>query len=136
MPARYSPATAETLARMAQTLSIPPAELAAAGRQDAADILLASQQHQSLGRRLAQVPGLGDLRWLPEPTANASELLPAIAAALDQIESADLPNPAKHDLTTMLVANLTHDIARRHHELLIILRLATGHPAAKQHPTS
>lgn len=132
-------ATAETLARMARTIGIAPDELAAAGRQDAADILLASEQRQSLGRRLSRVPGIGQIGW-PERTTEINELLPAIAAALDQIETSELPAPAKRDLTSMLVSNLTHDVARRHHELRLLLRLATSHtratyPATTHQPT-
>lgn len=122
-------AIAETLARMAQTIGISPDDLAAAGRQDAAAILLADEQRQSLGRRLSRVPGVGDIGW-PEHTAEINELLPAIAAALDQIETSDLPTPAKRDLTSMLVSNLTHDVARRRYELQLLLRIATSNTEA------
>lgn len=118
-------ATAETLARMAQTIGVTPDELAAAGRQDASSILLASENHASMTRRLSAVPGLGASGWPAEMSKQPAELLPAMTAALDEIEASDLPAPAKRDLTAMFVSNLTHDVARRRAELQLILRIAT-----------
>lgn len=117
-------ATAETLARMAQTVGVTADELAAAGRQDAADVLHASRQQRSLFRRLAVVPGIGAIDWLPERATQITELLPAIAASLDAVDASSLPEAARRDLTSLFIDNLTHDAARRHSELLLILRMA------------
>jgi len=49
-----------------------------------------------------------------------------IAAGLDAIERSDLPRPARRELTGMFVDNLVRDAARRHGELLLVLRLASA----------
>ena len=117
-------ATAETLARMAQAVGVSDVELAAAGREDAAQQLRTADRQRGLRDRLAAVPGLGALSrdlWLDTV---GEELLPIIAAGLDAIEQSDLPATAKRDLTSMFVENLVHDAGRRHAELTLILRLA------------
>jgi len=76
-------------------------------------------------QRLTAIPGLGPLGTEALTNADDQELLPLIAAGLDAIEQSDLPKAAKRDLTAMLIDNLVHDAARRHSELLLILRIAT-----------
>jgi transcriptional regulator with XRE-family HTH domain len=116
-------ATAGTLARMAQVAGVSADDLAAAGREDAADELRALGQRQDMRHRLAAVPGLaaiGDLL----PSAGSEELMPLIAAGLDEIERSDLPRNAKRELASFFVANLIHDATRRRSELQLLLRLA------------
>jgi hypothetical protein len=60
----------------------------------------------------------------PAPTARSCS--PLIAESLDAIEHSDLPKGTKQELTSMLVDNLIYDAARRHAELLLMLRIATG----------
>lgn len=118
-------ATPETLARMAQVAGVSADDLAAAGRADAADELRALGQQRELRHRLAAVPGLGAIGELL-PSAGSAELLPLIAAGLDEIERSDLPMNAKCELASFFVANLIHDATRRHSELLLMLRLAAS----------
>lgn len=124
-------ATAETLARMAQAVGVSDVELAAAGREDAAQQLRTADRQRGLRDRLADVPGLGALsRDLWRDDAD-EELLPIIAAGLDAIEQSELAPAAKRDLTSMFVENLAHDADRRCAELTLILRLAE-----RRNPTS
>lgn len=119
-------ATAETLARMAQVVGVSDVELAAAGREDAAQQLRNADRQRALRDRLADVPGLGALSRDLWGDAAGEELLPIVAASLDAIEQSSLPPTAKRDLTSMFVENLAHDVGRRYAELTLILRLA-GH---------
>jgi len=119
-------ATAETLARMARTIGMSPEELAAAGRQDAAQALSALEQDHGLRQRITAIPGLGAIITAPLAAADGQELLPLIASGLDAIERSDLPKATRRELTAMFVDNLLHDAARRRTELLLILRLATS----------
>jgi|HubBroStandDraft_1064217.scaffolds.fasta_scaffold162967_1 transcriptional regulator with XRE-family HTH domain len=123
-------ATAETLARMAQAVGTTASDLAAAGRQDAANLLANLDHQQELSRRLAAIPGVGVAATHLLPTAELTELLPAIAASLGRIDASSLPEAAKRDLTGWLVSNLINDVARRHTELLLLLRIATGTTAS------
>lgn len=116
-------ATAETLARMAQVVGVSANDLAATGREDAADELRALSQRQDMRHRLAAVPGLGAIGDLLN-RACSEELMPVIAAGLDEIERSDLPKNAKRELTSFFVANLIHDATRRRSELQLLLRLA------------
>jgi transcriptional regulator with XRE-family HTH domain len=122
-------ATPETLAKMAQVAGVSADDLAAAGRADAAAELRALGQQRDLRHRLATVPGLGAIGDLL-PSAAGEELLPSIAAGLDEIEHSDLPLNAKRELADFFVANLIHDATRRRSELLLVLRLA----AARRQP--
>lgn len=119
-------ATAETLARMAHVVSVSADDLAAAGREDAADQLRTLDREGTMRQRLAAIPGLGPIGTQALTSADGQELLPLIASGLDAIENSDLPGPGKRDLTAMFVGNLIHDTARRHSELLLILRIATN----------
>lgn len=124
-------ATAETLARMARAVGATAGELAAAGRQDAAQALAAAEHDQGMRRRIAAIPGLGAAITLPPPAADGQELLPLIASGLDAIDRSGLPKAARRELTAMFAGNLVHDAAWRHAELLLILRLAsTANPTA------
>jgi hypothetical protein len=118
-------ATAMTLALMAQTVGISTGELETAGRSDAARQLSSTCRDQDLRRRLATVPGLGSLGDRTELPDNARELLPLIAAGLDDINDSQLPAKAKQELTSMFVDNLLHDATRRGTELAMLLRIAT-----------
>jgi hypothetical protein len=69
---------------------------------------------------------LGVVSAHPLTGTDGKEMLPLIAEGLDAIERANLANAAKRDLTSMFVDNLIHDAARRHAELLLMLRIATG----------
>ena len=120
-------ATAETLARMAQVVGVSADDLAAVGRHDAADQLQAFAQERHLRQRIAAIPGLGALTVQPVPDAVGGELLSLISLSLDAIEHSDLPKTAKRDLTSLFAENLIHDTSRRYNELLLMLRLATGH---------
>jgi transcriptional regulator with XRE-family HTH domain len=120
-------ATAETLARMAQTVGLAAGDLATAGRQDAASLLDDVEQERDLRHRLSAVPGLAALAGQLRPGSHgARELLPAIAASLAAIEDSSLSDAARRQLTDMFVGNLRYDAARRHTELLLLLRIATG----------
>jgi len=123
-------ATAETLARMARVVGASADDLAAAGRDDAASCLRSLEQDRDLRSRIASIPGLGIIGAQPLTGTDGSELLPLIAAGLDAIDHSSLPGTAKRQLTGMFVDNLIHDTARRHSELVLMLRLAaTGsHP--------
>ena len=79
-----------------------------------------------LSRRRAAIPGLGVAGVHPLTGTDGKEMLPLIAEGLDAIEHANLPNAAKRELTSMFVDNLIHDADRRHAELLLMLRIATG----------
>ena len=119
-------ATAETLARMARAVGVSDDELAAAGREDAARELRTLGRERDLRQRIASIPGLGAANVQALSSADDSELLPLIAAGLDAIEHSELPKIAKRELTSLFVGNLIHDAARRHSELLLILRIATA----------
>lgn len=119
-------ATAETLARMAQAVGVTAAELASAGRTDAASQLRALDTDRVMRQRIAAIPGLGAFGPKEPPDAASQELLPLIAASLNAIDRSDLPNSARRELTSLFVSNLTHDAARRHDELQLMLRLATS----------
>lgn len=119
-------ATAETLARMAQVVGVSDVELAATGREDAAQQLRDVDRQRALRDRLAAVPGLGALSRDLRRDAAEEELLPIIASGLEAIEQSELPSAAKRDLTSMFVENMAHDAGRRYAELTLILRLA-GH---------
>jgi transcriptional regulator with XRE-family HTH domain len=121
-------ATAETLARMARVVGVSAEDLAAAGREDAADQLRTLDREGTMRRRLTAIPGLGPIGTLTLTSADGQELLPLIASGLDAIEYSDIPGPAKRDLTAMFIDNLIHDAARRHSELLLILRIAAASP--------
>ena len=116
-------ATAETLARMAQVAGVSADDLAAAGREDAADELRALGQQQEMRQRLATVPGLGELGSLL-PNAGSEELLPLIVDGLDAIEQQRSSQNAKRELTSFFIDSLIHDASRRHSELQLMLRLA------------
>ena len=119
-------ATAQTLARMARTVGLTADSLTAAGRADAAAVLQNLDQEQDLQIRLSSVPGLGAIMTQQVTAADATELLPIIASALDAIDASGLAPPARRELTRHFITNLTHDAQRRHAELLLILRLAAG----------
>ncbi len=119
-------ATADTLARMARVVGVSADDLAAAGRPDAAGQLRALDQERDLRQRIAAIPGLGAIGALSLPDTHGKDLLPLIAAGLDAIEGSDLPKTARRELTSLFVDNLIHDAARRHSELLLMLRLAAG----------
>jgi len=119
-------ATAQTLARMARAVGTSPDDLAAAGRDDAARYLRDLDQDRDLRRRIAAIPGLGTIGTQSPSDVDGAELLPLIAAGLDAIERTDLPKSAKRELTEVFVENLIHDAARRHGELLLMLRLASA----------
>lgn len=118
-------ATADTLARMARAIGAGADELAAAGREDAARQLRTLDRDRDLRQRIAAIPGLGSIGAQTLSGTDSQEMLPLIAAGLDAIERSDLPKLAKRDITRMFVDNLIHDTARRHAELLLVLRLAT-----------
>jgi transcriptional regulator with XRE-family HTH domain len=118
-------ATAETLARMARIVGASSDDLVASGREDAARQLRTLEQGRNLRRRIAAIPGLGAIGAQALSGTDGKELLPLIAAGLDAIEGSDLPKAVKQELTSMFVDNLIHDTARRHGELLLVLRLAT-----------
>ena len=129
-------ATAETLARMSQALGLTSRDLVAVGRQDAATLLNDLEQDRDLRHRLSAVPGLGFLAGQLQPASAAKELLPAIAASLAAIESSGLSDAARRELTELYVGNLRHDATRRHSELLLLLRIATGSTVvAERHRT-
>lgn len=119
-------ATAETLARMARAVGASADNLAAAGREDAARQLRDLDRDRDLRRRIAAIPGLGTIGMQTLASTDGKELLPLIATGLDAIERSDLPKASKRELTGMFVDNLIHDTARRHSELLLMLRLATA----------
>ena len=120
-------ATAETLAKMAAAVGAADDELAAAGRDDAADQLRSATRHQQLGERLAGIPGLGFLAGQARPEAGArADLLPLVASGLDAIDASTLSTRTRHQITGLFIDNLRHDATRRHHELLLMLRLAEG----------
>jgi transcriptional regulator with XRE-family HTH domain len=120
-------ATAETLAKMAHIVGASAAELASAGRGDAARELRDTSRDRLLRQRIAAIPGLGAIAGQAASTpAGHRELLPLIANGLDAIADSDLPAPAKQQLTSLFADNLRHDAARRYEELLLILRLAEG----------
>jgi transcriptional regulator with XRE-family HTH domain len=119
-------ATAETLARMARVVSANGDDLITAGRQDAADRLTASEREGTIRQRLAAIPGLGAIGPHVLTSADGHELLPLVSSGLDAIENSDLPTATKRDLSALYVDNLIHDAARRHSELLLILRLAAA----------
>ncbi|HCU94742.1 MAG TPA: hypothetical protein DHU96_19365 [Actinobacteria bacterium] len=79
---------------MARTVGVSAEELAAAGREDAAQQLRALEHERGLRGRITAIPGLGVI--------------------------------GPHPLTSMFVDNLIYDAARRHAELLLMLRIATG----------
>jgi transcriptional regulator with XRE-family HTH domain len=119
-------ATADTLARMARVAGASAGDLAAAGRADAARQLRTADQDRDLRQRIAAIPGLGTITAQSLSGPDGAGLLPLIAAGLDAIEHSDLPTAAKRELTTMFAGNLIHDTARRHTELLLLLRLAAS----------
>jgi transcriptional regulator with XRE-family HTH domain len=125
-------ATAETLARMAQAVGATASDLAAAGRQDAATLLTSLDQQRELGRRLAAIPGVGATARHLLPSAEFTELLPAVAASLDHINGSALPDAARRDLTQWFLSNLINDVTRRHTELLLLLRIAGSASATGQ----
>lgn len=111
---------------MADSVGATPDELIAAGRPDAAAHLRDADTARDMRRRIAAIPGLGDIgHWRP-PAAEGGELLPLIATSLDAITSSGLPASAVKELTSFYIQNLIHDAARRHDELLLMLRLAAG----------
>lgn len=81
---------------------------------------------RDLRQRIAAIPGLGAIGTQALSGTDGAELMPLIAAGLDAIECSELPKTAKRDLTSMFIDNLIHDTARRHSELLLMLRLATS----------
>ena len=118
-------ATAETLAKMAAAVGVSAGELTAAGRDDAAGQLRSVTRQQQLGERLAGIPGLGILAGQPGQEAGAqAELLPLVASGLDAIDASQLSARTRNQITGLFIDNLRHDAARRHHELLLMLRLA------------
>jgi transcriptional regulator with XRE-family HTH domain len=119
-------ATADTLARMARVVGASADDLAAAGREDAGRQLRTLDQERDLRLRIAAIPGLGTIGTQALSGTDGAELMPLIAAGLDAIECSELPKTAKRDLTSMFIDNLIHDSARRHSELLLMLRLATS----------
>ena len=120
-------ATAETLAKMAAAIGATADQLAAAGRDDAADQLRSATRQQQLGERLAGIPGLGFLAGQARPEADArADLLPLVASGLDAIDASTLSTRTRHQITGLFIDNLRHDATRRHHELLLMLRLAEG----------
>jgi len=120
-------ATAETLAKMAAAIGATADQLAAAGRDDAADQLRSATRQQQLGERLAGIPGLGFLAGQARPEADArADLLPLVASGLDAIDASNLSTRTRHQITGLFIDNLRHDATRRHHELLLMLRLAEG----------
>ena len=123
-------ATAETLARMAQAVEVSAAELANVGREDAADLLTQLNNERTLSHRLAAIPGLGTVAKHMLPSAEFSELLPAIAAGIDVIDDSDLPAATKRELTDFYVRNLLRDVNRRHTELQLLIRIATSGSAS------
>lgn len=123
-------ATAETLARMARVVGVSADDLAATGREDAADQLRTLDRDGTMRQRLTAIPGLGPVGVQALTSADGQELLPLIASGLDAIEHSDLPKAAKNDLAAMFVDSLIHDAARRHSELLLILRIATAGPTS------
>ena len=127
-------ATAETLARMARAIGVSPEDFEAAGREDAASLLRNADAAQDLRHRLAAIPGLGVLGAWELPGIDGQEVLPLIAAGLDAIDSSGLPASARRELASMFTRNLLHDAARRHSELLLMLRLAAGPPCGTAKP--
>jgi transcriptional regulator with XRE-family HTH domain len=118
-------ATPETLAKMAAAIGVTAGELAAAGRDDAADRLRSATRQQQLGDRLAGIPGLGFLARQVRPENGArADLLPLVASGLDAIDASTLSARTRNQITGLFIDNLRHDAARRHHELLLMLRLA------------
>ena len=116
-------ATPETLARMAHVVGVSAEELSAAGRDDAGRALRALQEEGDLRQRITAIPGLGAI--IP-PVPDSQELLSLIASGLEAIEHSPLPKAAQRELTGMFVDNLCHDAARRHTELLLVLRVAAA----------
>lgn len=113
--------TAETLAKMAAAVGVSADELTAAGRDDAAG-LLRSATRQQLGERH---PGLGTLAGqLGQEASAQAELFPLVASGLDAIDASQLSARTRNQITGLFIGNLRHDAARRHHELLLMLRLA------------
>ena len=118
-------ATAETLAKMAAAVGVSAGELAAAGRDDAAGQLRSATRQQQLGERLAGIPGLGILAGqLGQEAGVQAELLPLVASGLDAIDASQVSARTRNQITGLFIDNLRHDAARRHHELLLMLRLA------------
>ena len=111
---------------MARVVGASSDDLVTAGREDAAHHLRTLEQVRDLRQRIAAIPGLGSIGAQVLSGSDGEELLPLIAAGLDAIEGSDLPKAAKRDLTGIFTSNLIHDAARRHNELLLILRLAAA----------
>ena len=101
-------------------------ELAAAGREDAAQQLRTLEHERGMRNRITAIPGLGVIGPHPLVSTDGKELLPLIAESLDAIDHSNLPKAARQELTSMFVDNLIYDAARRHAELLLLLRIATG----------
>jgi len=118
-------ATAETLAKMAAAVGVSAGELTAAGRDDAAGQLRSATRQQQLGERLASIPGLGILAGqLGQEAGVQAELLPLVGSGLDAVDASQLSARTRNQITGLFIANLRHDAARRHYELLLMLRLA------------
>jgi transcriptional regulator with XRE-family HTH domain len=118
-------ATAKTLAKMAAAVGATADQLAAAGRDDAADQLRSATRQQQLSERLAGIPGLGFLAGHPRPEAGVqTDLLPLVASGLDAIDASNLSARTRNQITGQFIDNLRHDATRRHTELLLMLRLA------------
>jgi transcriptional regulator with XRE-family HTH domain len=127
-------ATAETLAKMAAAVGATVDELAAAGRDDAADRVRSATRQQQLGERLAGIPGLGFLAGQARPEAGArADLLPLVASGLEAIDASTLSTRTKNQITGLFIDNLRHDATRRRNELLLMLRLAEGASPPEQH---
>jgi len=110
---------------MARVVGASADNLAAAGREDAARQLRTVDREHDLRQRIAAIPGLGTISGQSLSGTDGTELLPLIADGLDAIEHSELPKTAQRELTSMFLDNLIHDTARRHNELLLMLRLAT-----------
>ncbi len=110
---------------MAAVVGATAGDLAAAGRQDAARHVADLDGDRELRRKVAAVPGLGMIGNQDLTSPKGQELLPLIAAGLDDIAASSLPAKARQDLTSMFVDNLVHDAARRLNELRLLLRIAT-----------
>jgi len=118
-------ATAETLAKMAAAVGVSADELTAAGRDDAAAQLRSATRQQQLGERLAGIPGLGILAGqLGQEAGTHAELLSLVASGLDAVDASQLSARTRNQITGLFIDNLRHDAARRHNELLLMLRLA------------
>jgi transcriptional regulator with XRE-family HTH domain len=127
-------ATAETLAKMAAAVGADADALTAAGRADAADRLRSATRQQALAGRLAGIPGLGFLAGQARPEAGVrADLLPLVASGLDAIDASTLSTRTRNQITGLFIDNLRHDATRRHHELLLMLRLAEDASPPEQH---